>query len=139
MRLSGHTDYSLRVLMYLNQTKSLVTLNELSEMLGVSKNNLSKVSNQLEKLGWIETTRGRAGGLLIKNGTGKKSLKEIVIETERTFYIAECFSDERCDCAFLPRCKLKKTLADAMYAFLDSLAEKTLDDVTPKGRVSISY
>lgn len=131
MRLTDHTDYSLRVLMYLNQKKDLVTLNELSERLGVSKNNLIKVSNQLAKLGLIETIRGRAGGLLIREETGKKSLKEIVIETEETFYIAECFSGRKCDCTFLPKCQLKKSLTDAVHAFLDSLAQKTLDDVTP--------
>ncbi len=131
MRLTDHTDYSLRVLMYLNQKRSLVTLNELSEQLGVSKNNLIKVSNQLAKLGLIETSRGRMGGLLIKEETGKKSLKEIVIQTEETFYIAECFSGQRCDCTFLPKCQLKRSLADAVHAFLDSLAQKTLNDVTP--------
>lgn len=134
MRLTDHTDYSLRVLMYLNQKKELVTLNELSEMLGVSKNNLIKVSNQLAKLGLIETTRGRAGGLLIKEETGHRSLKEIILQTEETFYIAECFSGKKCECTFLPRCQLKRSLMDAVQAFLDSLAQKTLNDVTPKQR-----
>jgi Rrf2 family nitric oxide-sensitive transcriptional repressor len=132
MRLTDHTDYSLRVLMYLNQQKRLVTLNELSEKLGVSKNNLIKVSNQLGKLNFIETNRGRAGGLTIKATTGKISLREIVTKTEVTFNIAECFAGKRCDCTFLPACSLKKTLFDALQAFLNSLAQKTLDDVTPK-------
>lgn len=131
MRLTDHTDYSLRVLMYLNQKKSLVTLNELSEKLNVSKNNLIKVSNQLAKLDMIETSRGRTGGLVIKKETGKKSLKDIISETEESFSIAECFSTRPCNCTFLRSCLLKKSLSEALQAFLKSLAQKTLDDVTP--------
>lgn len=135
MRLTDHTDYSLRMLMYLNQHRRLVTLNELSEKLAVSKNNLIKASNQLAKLDFIESSRGRTGGLKIKDGTGFKSLKEIVLQTEETFYIAECFSGRKCDCSFLPSCKLKRALFDAFQSFLESLGEKTLNDVTPTGRV----
>ena len=132
MHLTDHTDYSLRVLMYLNEEKRLVTLNELSEKVGVSKNNLIKVSNQLAKLSFIETTRGRSGGLLIKEETGRCSLKEIIMKTEPSFYIAGCFSGEKCDCLYLNRCSLKRSLSDALSAFLNSLDQKTLNDVTPK-------
>ncbi|MNK87076.1 HTH-type transcriptional repressor NsrR [compost metagenome] len=118
--------------MYLNQQRRLVTLNELSEKLGVSKNNLIKVSNQLAKLNFIETTRGRAGGLVVKEKTGNTSLKDIISKTEETFYVAECFSAQRCDCTFLPGCLLKKSMSEALHAFLNSLAQKTLNDVTPK-------
>lgn len=132
MRLTDHTDYSLRVLMFLNREKRLVTLNELSEVLGVSKNNLIKVSNQLAKLGYIETSRGRAGGLLIKKETGQRNLKEIVLKTEETFYLAECFECKICECTLLPNCSLKRTLASALKAFLCTLAGTTLNDVTPR-------
>lgn len=132
MRLTDHTDYSLRVLMYLNEKKRLVTLNELAKKVGVSRNNLIKVSNQLAKLNFIDTTRGRSGGLVIKDETGARSLKEIVMRTEPTFYIAECFSGKKCDCLYLNRCSLKASLSEALRAFLDSLAQKTLNDVTPK-------
>lgn len=130
MRLTDHTDYSLRVLMYLNQKRVLITLNELSSKLGISKNNLIKVSNQLAKTGWIETTRGRSGGLLIKEHTGKMSLKEIVLETEETFNMAECFTNKMCKCTFLKNCRLQRSLNEALSAFLESLGSKTLNDVT---------
>lgn len=130
MRLTDHTDYSLRVLIYLNQQKKLITLNELSKKLGISKNNLIKVSNQLAKLSYIETAKGRSGGLRIKEGMGNKSIKDIVSQTEETFYIADCFAPKKCACTFSPGCLLKITFAEALRAFLDSLAKKTLNDVT---------
>ena len=131
MRLTDHTYYSLRVLIYLNGHKKLVTLNELSKKVGVSKNNSIKVSNQMAKLNFIETSRGRSGGLIIKNETGRRSLKDIITRTEPSFYVAECFSGQRCDSIYQIRCSLKLSLTDALRAFLDSLAQKTLDDVTP--------
>ncbi len=117
--------------MYLNQQKELVTLNELSEKLGVSRNNLIKVSNQLAKLGFIDTSRGRAGGLQIREETGRRTIRDIIVQTEESFFIAECFSGGKCECALLPKCQLKRSLADALQAFLNSLAQKTLNDVTP--------
>jgi len=118
--------------MYLNECKRIVTLNELSGKIGVSKNNLIKVSNQLAKLNFVDSTRGRSGGLMIREETGRKSLKEIVMNTEATFNIAECFSGKKCECLYRLRCALKKSLSDALLAFLDTLAQKTLNDVTPK-------
>jgi Rrf2 family nitric oxide-sensitive transcriptional repressor len=118
--------------MYLNQEKRLITLNELSKNLGISKNNLIQVSNRLAKLDFIETTRGRAGGLIIKKETGAKTIKEIILQTEENFYLAECFSTKRCDCTFLKTCLLRKSLKEALEAFFDSLSGKSLDDVTLK-------
>lgn len=132
MRLTDHTDYSLRVLMYLNQKKTLVTLNELSERLRISKNNLIKVSNQLAKLGFIETTRGRTGGLIIHKAAGKLSLKEIIKETEENLDIADCFANKSTQCTFQGSCLLKRSLSGALMAFLDSLDRTTLDEITPK-------
>lgn len=132
MRLTDHTDYSLRVLMYLNQQKDWVTLNELAERLKISKNNLIKVSNQLAKLDFIETTRGRTGGLIIKEQTGKKTLKEIISQTEETFHMVKCFAEKKSDCTFLPGCLLQRSLSNALNAFLDALDQQTLNDVTPK-------
>lgn len=134
MRLTDHTDYSLRVLIYLNQEGTSVTLNELSEKLGISRNNLIKVSNQLAKQNFIDTSRGRAGGLIIREETGNRSLKDIVVKTEETFYIAECFSGMNCNCTFLPGCYLRLSLQEALQAFLNSLAKKTLNDVTIRKR-----
>lgn len=130
MRLTDHTDYSLRVLMYLNQNKKLATLTELAEVLSVPRNSLIKVSNQLAKLGYIETSRGRSGGLKIKERTGELSLKKIILQTEETFNLAECFKDKNCSCLFMNMCPLRNKLKDAMNSFLASLDLSTLNDVS---------
>ena len=99
--------------------------------MGISKNNLIKVSNKLAKLGFIETTRGRAGGLSLSEEAGKISLKEIVQKTE-SFNIAECFSNKSVQCTFRRSCLLKERLNKALSAFLSSLGQATLNNVTVK-------
>lgn len=135
--MTDHTDYSLRTLMYLNQTQDKVTLSELAEKLQVSRNNLIKVSNQLAKLGLVETSPGRSGGLKLKVDAKKISLRAIIEKTEENFHLAECFAAKEVACSFHKSCKLKLSLQVALKAFLESLGNTTLEDVTP-ARVSAS-
>lgn len=132
MRLTDHTDYSLRVLMVLNCKKTLITLNELSDLLRVSKNNLIKVSNQLVKLKLVESVKGRFGGLKIIPESGNKTLKEIIVNTEESFSMAECYRDKNCGCTLVNNCYLKPILKQALENFLNTLDGKTLNDITPK-------
>ena len=64
MRLSEYTDYTLRVLMYCAAHPGRqVTIAQLAEHHGVSKNHLMKIVNDLARQGVLQTTRGRGGGL----------------------------------------------------------------------------
>src|SRR6201986_4502700 len=64
MRLTDYTDYSLRVLLYLAvRPEGLATIQDISDSYGISKNHLMKVVQRLAELGWVETVRGRNGGL----------------------------------------------------------------------------
>ncbi|MBX3041787.1 MAG: hypothetical protein KF789_13860, partial [Bdellovibrionaceae bacterium] len=58
-------------------------------------------------------------------------LREIILKTEESLSLAECFSNKNCDCVFLRRCPLEKSLALALKAFLESLGKTSLNDVTP--------
>lgn len=120
--------------MYLNQVKKKVTLSELADQLRISRNNLIKASNQLAKMGLIETKTGRFGGLKLKEGAERVTLKEIIKQTEENFNLAGCFPENKFACTFLKGCQLKVALQSAIDTFLDSLGQITLDDITPKGR-----
>lgn len=117
--------------MYLNQTNESATLTEISQHLKISRNNLIKVSNQLSKLDYIVSTRGRHGGISINPKAKKVSLKEIISNTEESFDMAECFSKNGTSCTFIKGCKLKKSLSQALNAFLDALGDTTLETITP--------
>src|SRR6478672_11006356 len=64
MRLTSYTDYALRTLMFLALNRErLVTIGDIAETHHIAKNHLTKVVHQLGTLGYVETVRGRSGGL----------------------------------------------------------------------------
>ena len=64
MRMTVLSDYSLRVLMYLAvRRERLVTIQEIANAYKISENHLMKVVHGLSKSGFVETVRGRGGGM----------------------------------------------------------------------------
>src|SRR6201996_9824269 len=122
MRLTDYTDYSLRVLLYLAvRSEGLATIQDISDAYGISKNHLMKVVQRLGELGWVETVRGRNGGLRPDPRTPSLSIGEVVRKTENDFSIVGCFSDEtdaHRHCVIQTHCRLKGVFAAARDAFL---------------------
>jgi Rrf2 family nitric oxide-sensitive transcriptional repressor len=131
MRLTAYTDYSLRVLMYLGlRGERLVTISELSEAYGLSANHLMKIIHNLGKLGYIETVRGRGGGMKLAGAPEEINLGQVVRQMEPDFAIVECFDpSRRQDCVIAPVCRLQLVLEKAVQAFLDVLDNHTLADL----------
>ena len=138
MRLSEYTDYTLRVLMYCAaRAGQLVTIGELAEHHGLSKNHLMKVVNDLARQGLLETTRGRGGGLrLLKDPHGIR-IGDVVRASETDFRLVECFDAGTNLCTLTPTCRLKHLFGDALQAYWAALDAATLADVTaPTGPAS---
>ena len=132
MRLSEYTDYTLRVLMYCAAHRErLVTIGELAEYHGVSKNHLMKVVNDLAHQGLIETTRGRGGGLRLLKEPGAIRIGDVVRATETDFRLVECFDPRTNLCSLTPSCRLKHVFDDALQAYFRALDGATLADLTP--------
>ncbi|SOE72249.1 transcriptional regulator, BadM/Rrf2 family [Burkholderia sp. OK233] len=138
MRLTDYTDYSLRVLLYLTvRGEGLSTIQDISDAYGISKNHLMKVVQQLGELGWVETVRGRNGGLRLAEQTSALTVGEIVRATESDFALVGCFPDqhnERRACVITSHCHLRGVLEAARNAFLAELDRHTIGEVaTPHG------
>ncbi len=131
MKLTAYTDYSLRVLIYLGlRGEGLATIGELSEAYGLSANHLMKIIHNLGKLGYIETVRGRGGGMRLAGAPEEINLGQVVRQMEPDFAVAECFHpDRRGECVITPACRLQLVLEKAVQAFLDVLDNHTLADV----------
>ncbi|WNC88280.1 Rrf2 family transcriptional regulator [Paraburkholderia sp. FT54] len=133
MRLTDYTDYSLRVLLYLAVRGSgLSTIQDISDAYGISKNHLMKVVQQLGELGWVETVRGRNGGLRLAEQTSALTVGEIVRATESDFALVGCFPDqhgERRGCVITAQCRLRGALETARNAFLAELDRHTIAEV----------
>src|ERR1700753_379467 len=95
MRLTDYTDFSLRVMLYLAlKPEGLTTIQEISDAYGISKNHLMKVVQRLGELGWVETLRGRNGGLRLHEQTAALTIGDVVRKTENDFSIVGCFAGE---------------------------------------------
>jgi Rrf2 family nitric oxide-sensitive transcriptional repressor len=132
MRLTDYTDYALRVLMYLGPQKHrLVTVQEIAENHGISRNHLTKVVHHLGQAGLVETVRGRCGGIRLACDPAKISLGSVVRLTEPDFTMVECFDEKINSCSLSPTCVLKHTLGRATSAYLQELDRTTLASVLP--------
>ena len=135
MQLSLHADYSCRVLIYLAVADTgQSSIEDIASAYGISQNHLGKVVHRLGKLGFIETIRGRGGGIRLARAASEIRIGDVVRQTEPGFALAECFDRETNTCPIFRACGLKPWLAKAMDAFLTTLDQVTLADVTAKRR-----
>lgn len=131
MKLTAFTDYSLRVLIYLAaDTTRRATIAEIAASYGISENHLVKVVHFLGKRGWIETVRGKGGGILLAMPPAQLNVGRVVRDTEGAAEPAECFSADGGHCLITGPCRLKNVLAEAVKAFYAVLDRYTLEDIT---------
>jgi Rrf2 family nitric oxide-sensitive transcriptional repressor len=134
MQLTQFTDYSLRVLVFLGaHPDRLSTIAEIAEAYRISDNHLRKVVSALSAAGYVETIRGKGGGMRLARVPELINIGDVVRRTEERFVLVECFDEERQDCPLLPSCALRSMLADAGRNFLSTLDRYSLQDVLRGG------
>lgn len=130
MQLTLYSDYSLRVLVYLGlKENEISTITEIAGSYGISRNHLVKVVHNLASHGFIQTTRGKGGGMRLAIPAEEINIGNVVRHTEANFNIVECFDSADPKCPITPICALKGALADAYRAFMAVLDQYTLADV----------
>lgn len=130
MKLTIHTDYSLRILIYLGTRvkPELASIKEIADTFSISTNHLGKIVFELGQLGLIETIRGRKGGILLAKETKEINLGYVVRKMEN-LDILECFDEKTNKCRINPACRLKHVFKEALDAYLKVLDSYTLADV----------
>ena len=133
MRLTTFSDYSFRVLIYLGAApEGLATIESISAAYGISSNHLMKVVHRLAQLGYIETVRGKGGGMRLARPPGAINVGEVLRATEDSFDLVECMGDG--DCRIARACVLRHALGEARDAFLKVLDGYTLADLLAPAR-----
>lgn len=129
MHLTIFTDYGLRTLMFLAaHPDRLCSVKEVAEAYGISRNHLVKVVHRLAQLGYIESSKGKGGGIKLAQPPEKLKLGDLVRALEPNMNIVECFNRDTNTCRVTGSCQLKHYLFDAKQAFLSSLDNRTLAD-----------
>ncbi len=136
MKLTNFTDYSLRVLIYLAADPSRrATISEIAQAFKVSENHLTKVVHLLGRQGWIDTVRGKGGGIVLAMPPEDIRIGRVVRDTEGSDMPAECFAEDGGRCVITRCCRLKGVLAEAVDAFYAVLDQYTLADLTTNRHV----
>ena len=130
MRLTLHTDYALRMLTYVaTRPEGACTVNDVARAYGLSHNHLLKVAQTLREHGFIETARGRSGGIRLERAPESIGIGALVRLIEEDLSLAECMQAGGRPCVISPGCSLKGMFSEALAAFLSVLDKYTLADV----------
>jgi Rrf2 family transcriptional regulator, nitric oxide-sensitive transcriptional repressor len=133
MQLTLYSDFSLRTLIYLAVKGEGATVGEIADRYGISRNHLVKVVHHLGKLGYINTTRGKSGGIVLAHAPDQINVGKVVRDVEPHFHLVECFNGSPSKCPLTPECRLKGVLMEAQQVFLRCLDGYTLADLTANG------
>ena len=129
MKLTRFTDYSLRVLIYLGlKDDGRVTIREISEAYGISRNHLMKVVSLLTRMGYLDARRGPGGGIALARPAEDIVIANVVRDMEDDLNLVECFCKSG-TCIIKPVCELKAVLTQALMAYLQTLEKYTLSDL----------
>lgn len=130
MRLTLHTDYALRTLIFLAAADGIsATAPQIAQRYGISQSHLVKVIQRLRGLGYLTTSRGRGGGVKLARAANEIRLGEVVRDTEDSLALVECFDMETNTCPLAAACLLKARLREALNAYLAVLDGYTVADV----------
>ena len=133
MRLTLWTDYALRTLIYVGAKDGrLSTIAEIAESFDISKTHLMKVVNRLGRQGYIDTIRGKGGGIRLVRPPQEIRVGAVVRQTEEDLAVMGCLAAAGF-CRIEGCCVLRRALHEATLAFLDVLDGYTLVDLLVPG------
>ena len=127
VRLTTFTDYTLRVLIYLGVRQGgerLSTIGDIAAAYGISENHLMKIVHHLARRGYVETVRGKNGGMRLARAPASIRIGDVVRESEEDPALVDCSA-----CAILSACQLRGLLDRALAAFFTVLDGATLADL----------
>ena len=130
MQLTQYTDFALRTLIALAVSPGeRSTVSDISRAYGISRHHLVKVVGRLAELGYVETVRGKGGGMRLARRPQHIGVGEIVRAMEAELGVVDCLKAGGGDCVIAPACRLKSIMRDATEKFLAELDDYTLADM----------
>ena len=135
MRMTDRTAHAFRVLIYLAANGGpLATTREIAERCGISRSHLTKVVWELGRAGFVETVRGKGGGLRLARPAAAIPLGAVARYMERTIPLAECFPGGAGGCRIASACRYRVVLGEAEAAFFAALDRFSIHDLVEGNR-----
>lgn len=136
MRLRSSTDFALRLLMRLaGEPERHRSTEVLAREIGVPRNHIHKIVQDLTEAGLVRTLRGARGGVMLARPAAGIAIGTVVRHLERDQALVDCFLPTGGTCCFMPDCRLRRRLARAREAFLAELDGTSLEDCVTPARV----
>ena len=130
VRLTQYTNFTLRALQLLAlRHPAIVTVDDIARAHRISRSHLVKVAHVLGQQGYIETIRGRGGGLRLARPAETITVGEIVRLTEAPLELVECFNLATNSCPLCGICRLSQGFRQALAAFMAVLDTMTIADI----------
>lgn len=128
MQLTRQTDFAMRVLMYLGiqEDDRLVTISDIAYHFDISRNHLMKIVHKLGQMEYIQTVRGKYGGLRLVREPASINIGHVVRDFETTLEVMNC---SKLDCPLTANCDFKPMLQKAQEAFLQVIDQYSLKDL----------
>ncbi len=133
MRLTLHTDYALRVLMYVALNREgLATIARIVEQFAISRGHVMKVVHHLGQKGYLATVRGKGGGMRLARPPAQINVGAVVRDMEEELGVVGCLQESAGYCRIEECCILRGALREATDAFLATLDRYTLADLVTR-------
>ena len=130
MRLTQFSNFAVRLLMYAAlKGKAPSAVPEIARAYGISYDHLKKAAAELCRRGYLETVRGRNGGVRLAKHPGEIRIGDVIRQTEGDTVLVECFNPATNTCPLLTACQLRVALQEALAAFFTVLDRYTLADL----------
>ena len=139
MRLTKHTDFGLRCLSFLAvHDKAPATVRDMAARMGIPEHHLFKVVRELAQNGYVQTIRGRSGGVRLSKPSAEINIGQVVRDLEESLALVACFDPEADPCPIAPVCVLAGALDEALAAFFHVLDGVTLETLAkPRRRLAV--
>ena len=134
MRLTRQTNYAVRILMFCASSEKLSRIGQIAAFYDISELFLFKVLQTLTKGGYVESVRGRNGGIRLARPASEINLGAVVRSVEENFDLAECFEQGGAVCPLLSTCGMNEALAEALEAFFKVLDQYSIADLANNSR-----
>jgi Rrf2 family protein len=132
MKLSSQEEFGLRCLLRVGRQGASITIPELSRAEGISEPHVAKMMRILRTGGFVQSTRGQAGGYLLSRPAERINVGEVLAVLGGRLY-EPTFCDTHAGterlCTHMPDCSIRsvwRTLQRAIDSVLSTLTLKDL-------------
>lgn len=130
MQLTVRSNHAMRLMMYCAVNDGQVApVSDIARACNMSEAHLGKIANALSSHGFIETLRGRRGGVRLARPAEELNIGEIVRATEMGYCLVECLRQDKNTCPLIGVCRFRTAMMEALEAFLKVLDGYTLADL----------